>query len=270
MHCHLDFAGNALELAEAAARGGVGMLCATVEPAAYERAQRTFGPFPNVRVGLGLHPWWVADGRCGEADVALFERLAADAPVIAEVGLDFGHRFSGTEEAQVAAFERVLAACAAAVPGAVAAPGGAGAPLAACAAADGGGSSSRVISLHAVRAAGTVLDLLERFDLPARTACVFHWFSGTSDELRRAIDMGCLFSVGARMLATKRGRAYAKAIPADRLLLETDFPPEPAADASPGGQLRLLQEALAQLEELRGEPLAERIARTSRQLLGVR
>ena len=34
------------------------------------------------------------------------------------------------------------------------------------------------------------------------------------------------------MLATKRGREYARQIPLDRLLLETDAPAEPGAETS--------------------------------------
>ena len=48
------------------------------------------------------------------------------------------------------------------------------------------------------------------------------------------IRMGCWFSCGPMMMGVKRSREYAKLIPADKLLLETDFPPhdhraEPAA-----------------------------------------
>ncbi|WP_459612517.1 TatD family hydrolase [Corynebacterium urogenitale] len=36
--------------------------------------------------------------------------------------------------------------------------------------------------------------------------------------------LGGYVSVNPRMLETKRGRAYAKQVPSDRLLLETDLP----------------------------------------------
>ena len=116
---------------------------------------------------------------------------------LGEVGLDFAPRRDGTQERQLAAFERVASAC------------------------DQGG---KVVSIHAVRAATQVLDVLERHRSCERNVCIIHWFSGTSDELTRAVRLGCRFSVGTRMLATKRGRAYVRAIPPDRLLLETDLP----------------------------------------------
>ena len=85
------------------------------------------------------------------------------------------------------------------------------------------------------------------------------------------MKLGCFFSVGPHMLTSKRGRAYAQAIPRDRLLLETDEPPE-AGPAVPAGEFaRLLEGALDEIARLRREDpeaLAERIAHTSRDLLG--
>lgn len=131
----------------------------------------------------------------------------------------------------------------------------------------------KVVSLHAVRAVDDVLNVLERADAltaDAGNACIIHWFSGTSDQLTRARRVGCYFSVNPRMLDSKRGRAYAQAIPADRLLLETD---EPASEGAPWSAARVrgsLEETLTQLAALRGDDpaqLREQIAQTSRTLL---
>lgn len=65
-HCHLDFAGNAAELAAAYAACG-GALSGTCDPRDFDCACAMLVPYaPRVRVGLGLHPWWVADGTCGK------------------------------------------------------------------------------------------------------------------------------------------------------------------------------------------------------------
>ena len=111
-HCHLDFAGNAVELAAAYAACG-GALSGTCDPRDFDRVCAMLAPYaPRVRVGLGLHPWWVADGTCGEGEVALFERLAPAASLISEVGLDFQPRRADTRDAQIEAFERVCVAAA--------------------------------------------------------------------------------------------------------------------------------------------------------------
>ena len=243
MHCHLDFAPDARAAASSAAALGIGALSVTVTPAGYGRAARELASFSNVRVGLGLHPWWIADGMCGEDDVAAFERLAPDERFIGEVGLDFGGVRVAAREAQLAAFDRVAAAC------------------------SGGG---KVLSIHAVKAAGEALDVLERRGALAGNACIFHWFSGTSDELQRAVRAGCFFSINPRMLASKRGRAYAQAVPAERLLLETDAPSQPGEryDApAEAARLAAMLEALADLRRTPRDDLAARIARTGRELL---
>ena len=102
-------------------------------------------------------------------------------------------------------------------------------------------SRRKVVSFHTVRAAGLTLDLLERTGCLASCTCIFHWFSGTSDELHRALRGGCLVSVNEMMLRTRRGREYARQLPAERLLLETDLPPGEDVDFS-------AQEIRAQLE----------------------
>ena len=58
----------------------------------------------------------------------------------------------------------------------------------------------------------------------ARGRIVMHWFTGSAAEMRRAIDLGCYFSVNHTMLDDDRRRALVQAIPIDRLLTETDGP----------------------------------------------
>ena len=247
-HCHLDFAGNAAELAAAYAVCG-GALSGTCDPRDFERVRTMFAPFaPRVRVGLGLHPWWVADGTCGEGEVALFERLALGAPLISEVGLDFQPRREGTRDAQIEAFERV---CLAASRSSAEFP-------------------RRVMSIHSSAAAMCTLDVLERTGCLDACTCIFHWFSGSQEELNRAIEAGCLFSVNERMLKTKRGRAYARAIPEERLLIETDFPSKPTPMAIPQDVSPRLGRTMSLLAEARGADerlLAATVAATSERIL---
>lgn len=196
---------------EATALGLVLFDCG-VDPHDFARAKKRACGRSNIFAGIGLHPWWLADGRCGPAEVNLLCEVAAQERYIGEVGLDFSARFAGSEPLQIQALDRL---CDALVQS----------PLA-----------GRVISIHAVRSAGTVLDALESYGLltpsPNSPAIIFHWFSGTSNEFVHARNAGCYFSVNERMLATKRGCEYARQIPLDRLLLETDAPAEPNTETS--------------------------------------
>lgn len=202
MHVHLDLMTNGVEVARAAQDLGMGLFCTTVTPNDAVAARERFSCCPNVRVGAGLHPWWLADGTCGDADIELLKGLVAHSHYVGEVGLDAGKRGAASLELQTAAFERIMRAVSEH-------------PL-----------QGRVISIHAIRSVNRVLDILDRSGAIATSSCILHWFSGSSDELWRAVHLGCLFSINEHMLATKRGREYARILPDDRLLLETDAPPQ--------------------------------------------
>ncbi|WP_418740054.1 TatD family hydrolase [Enorma sp.] len=201
-HVHLDLMTNGVEVARAAQDLDMGLFCTTVTPNDAVAARERFSCCPNVRVGAGLHPWWLADGTCGDADIELLKGLVAHSRYVGEVGLDAGKRGAASLELQTAAFERIMRAVSEH-------------PL-----------QERVISIHAIRSVNRVLDILERSGAITTSSCILHWFSGSSDELWRAVHLGCLFSINEHMLATKRGREYARILPDDRLLLETDAPPQ--------------------------------------------
>lgn len=230
-HCHLDLMAYPDAVADEATTLGPSLFDCGVDPRDFARAKKRACNRSNIFAGIGLHPWWLADGRCGPAEINLLCEVAAQERLIGEVGLDFSARFAGSEPLQIQAFDRL---CDALVQH----------PLA-----------GRVISIHAVRSAGTVLDALESFGLltlsPNSPAIIFHWFSGTSNEFVRARNAGCYFSVNERMLATKRGREYARQIPLDRLLLETDAPAEPQADASARQLITSLKSASLHIAELK-------------------
>ncbi len=260
MHCHLSFAPDAFLLAKNLAKRSIGCFSVTVSPADYQAALHLATPVqderpddvslgrsgalsrePLVRVGAGLHPWWLADGRCTTNDAEVLVQLIETTPFVGEIGLDFARGRDASRDTQLAALELIVQACAT--------------------------QGNKLISLHAVQAAGTLLQVLERYGCAEKCTCILHWFSGSSDELTRAINLGCYFSVGQRMLASKRGRAYVLAIPRDRLLLETDLPSDDGSLDDASTIERSLVSTLEQLETLRGEKLAETIAHTSRLLL---
>ena len=230
-HCHLDLMAHPDAVADEATALGLGLFDCGVNPRDFSAANERACRQPSIIAGVGLHPWWLANGRYGPAEVNLLCEIAAQERYIGEVGLDFSARFAGSEPLQIQALDRL---CDALVQR----------PLA-----------ERVISIHAVRSAGTVLDILESHGLlipnPDSPVIIFHWFSGTSDELVRARDAGCYFSVNDRMLATKRGREYARQIPLDRLLLETDAPAEPNTETSAQSLIRSLARTSMRIASLK-------------------
>lgn len=246
MHVHLDLMTNGVEVARAAQDLGMGLFCTTVTPNDAVAALKRFSDYPNVRVGAGLHPWWLADGTCGDSDIELLKGLVAHSRYVGEVGLDAGKRGAASLGLQTAAFERIMRAVSEH-------------PL-----------QGRVISIHAIRSVSRVLDILEQTDTTATSSCILHWFSGSSDELWRAVHLGCLFSINEHMLATKRGREYARILPDDRLLLETDAPPQLNAPYELTALEHSLEATLNHLADLRHtdpNSLGASIAARSAQLL---
>lgn len=228
MHCHLGFFADPMAAARELEAAGVEALCATVTPAEFEHLRELgIEQCSNVHLGVGLHPWWVADGTCGEAEIARAAELAAAEHYVSEIGLDFSHGREEQGEEQIAAFECMLEAV------------------------QNGG---HVLSIHSVNAAGEVLYLLDKYGTCANNQVIFHWFSGSSYELMRARQLGCYFSVGVRMLETKRGRSYAQQIPPERLLLETDMPAsaEDGKEFTTDELIWALQDARDQIAMMRG------------------
>ena len=246
-HVHLDFMRNPREVAREAEALGLGMLAVTVTPEGYERMEAELAMAPNVRIGAGLHPWWAADGRCGSADRDHAVELARTSRFVGEIGLDLSpkHVPEGSLQTQLATFEAISRAAA-----------GSSDPMA-----------PKVLSIHSVRAAGLTLDVLERTGALGSCSCVFHWFSGTSDELHRAVRAGCWFSVNEMMLRTRRGREYARQLPGDRLLLETDLPPGEGVPFAAATIVAQLERTLDQLASIRGRDVRGLVRENTERLL---
>lgn len=76
----------------------------------------------------------------------------------------------------------------------------------------------RFVSLHSYDATHELLIELEQ--TPVVTP-VLHWWLGTQEDTRRAVELGCYFSVNP---AANRRVDLLSAIPLDRVLTETDHP----------------------------------------------
>ena len=194
-HTHLDLYPDLREAIAACNRRRTATLTVTTTPKAFERNRALADGSGFVRVGLGLHPQLVAER---SAEIALFEKLLPQSRYIGEVGLDAGPRHYRSIELQKSIFERILRMCAR--------------------------EGEKILSIHSVRAAKLVLDLLEHHFPQNKGTAVLHWFSGSVGQARRAVALGCYFSVNEWMLASQNGKRILREIPDDRLLTETDGP----------------------------------------------
>ncbi|MDP9607252.1 UNVERIFIED_ORG: TatD DNase family protein [Variovorax paradoxus] len=194
-HCHLDLYPDHAELIDECDREGVATLTVTTTPKAWARNRKMAAHAKHVRVALGLHPQLVGER---ESEIALFESLLSESRYVGEVGLDAGPRFYKTFAAQERVFERILRACAE--------------------------HGDKVLTVHSVRSVSKVLEHVEKSLPPGRGQVVLHWFTGSQSEARRAVDLGCYFSVNSEMLKGPRHRTLVEQLPVDRILTETDGP----------------------------------------------
>lgn len=225
-HCHIGWFADPASVAREAAQRGLGMLGVTVEPREFLAIRPTLRDERGVMLAAGLHPWWVQD----TTDCDSLLDSICDLRFIGEIGLDASPRHQGSWDAQLSAFEQICKACADSSE--VTAP--------------------KVLSIHAVRSASAVLDVLEATGAAERCRCVLHWFSGTTDELWRAAGLGCSFSLGENSMATRRGREYARILPIERILTETDLPEGKGAPATADTIVSSLTRAISDIAAVRG------------------
>ena len=192
-HCHLDLYPGALKLLPTVAARNAFTLVVTTSPRAWQATSRVFAGHENIKVAIGLHPE-VVDKKADER--ALLISCISKTRFVGEVGLDGSHRYEKTMSLQELILSEVLTECERV--------------------------GGKILSIHSRNAASRVLDLVE---LHCRESTpVLHWFSGTIKEARRAVALGCWFSVGPAMLRAANGRAILREIPMDRILPETDGP----------------------------------------------
>ena len=234
-HFHLGFVADAASFAHAVCEADGMVFAASVTTGEYRQTKASLGnaPYRGVKLAVGLHPWWAPKGEDElSQELAAFDAALPQTRFVGEVGLDFSKRRVGTQVAQLQAFEHIAHACAEA--------------------------GDKVLSVHCVSAYEDALRILETTGCFEACTCIFHWFSGSFPQLTKAMEQGCFFSVGERMLASKKGREYARALPLRRILLETDAPavrsPEtvhPHVEYAFESMQRELYGALGQIAELR-------------------
>lgn len=239
-HCHLDLYPDHQAAIDRCEREAVYTLAVTTTPKAWERNHKLASATKYVRAALGLHPQLV-ESRSHE--LALWKELVDGTRYVGEVGLDSGPKYFRSLDLQKQVFGEILDRCAE--------------------------LGDRILTIHSVRAVRLVLDMLEARFPSGRGKVVMHWFTGTPAELRRAIEIGCYFSVNFAMLEGDRRRALVAAIPLDRLLTETDGPfTQTSGQPSHPVDVSLAVLELARMHGIDGPAMARRIIGNLKAMIG--
>lgn len=194
-HCHLDLMNDMIGFINEIQHSNIGLFAVGTTPKAYSREVQFCKKSRNIYVGLGMHPQLVSSAY---SDIQLFESLFGKSCYIGEVGLDFSKEYVQTKKAQIEIFTEIIRLCE-----------------------QYGG---KVVSIHSLKAANTVIDILKKYKRKTNNKYIFHWFTGSTAQLEKAIEIGCYFSINPGMLKTKSGLEIIKKVPLDRILVETDAP----------------------------------------------
>lgn len=215
-HGHLDHSRTSDELA---ASGAVLAMTISLEEAALAAARHD----SHIVWGVGCHPRKVKAQESFDLDT--FTGLATQTAVVGEIGLDVGaHYGHASLERQLRTFRGVLKVVS---------------------------DMPRIVSIHSYRATGLVVSELQRNPVAVP---VLHWWTGTVEETREAVALGCYFSVHS---AVARQSKFRTMVPPERILLESDhgYADPPAAipcriewvEHLVGQQLRLCREDVRHL-----------------------
>jgi len=200
--------------------------------------------YPFVYASVGVHP-----GECGDmTDAALFElETLLDAPkvvALGEIGLDY-HYDAPPREVQRHWFSRQLELAA---------------------------RKGMPVIVHDREAHADVLDAVKRH--PGLTG-VFHCYSGSAQMAAELVDMGFYISFTGNITFKNARKApeVIKAIPLDRILIETDAPylaPEPyRGQLNHSGYVYRVAEAIAELRGLSFDEAAALTADNGRRLFRI-
>ncbi len=207
-HCHLDpmrYGGELPQvLARAHAAGVVGMTVIGTRAADSEAAAELAGRETGVVAAAGIHPNDVVAAEPDEWDRVT--RLVASGRVgaVGETGLDW-YRDAAPRDVQGDFFDRHIRLAQKL-----------GLPLV----------------VHTRDSVRDALDMLSTALARGPLSVVLHSFTGTAAEAAEAVSLGCCLGFAGMVTFRSAGdlREVATAVPADRLLVETDSPflsPEP-------------------------------------------
>ena len=198
-HCHYQFAEVPYAAVELARSEGVGYAVINgSSPADWADVAALAGRDPRNLPSFGLHPWDVPTAPAGWLDELRRVLLAHPAAGVGEMGLD--RWIEGFDPvAQEAAFRAQLALAV---------------------------ELDRPLTIHCVRAIGTLMDILRATALPRRGFLLHSW-NGPVELVPELARLGAYFSFSAHHLPERKAHLrvqFAVAIPPERILVETDAP----------------------------------------------
>jgi TatD DNase family protein len=243
-HCHIHSQDYSLDPDEVILRaqdvGVMSMVCIGTTALDSEKAVEFASSRDGLYASIGLHPH---DAKLGEDDFEILASLMSEEKVVAvgECGLDYFYENSSKIDQERALRYQIELAL----------------------------SFQKPIVFH-VREA--FADFWPIFDSYSGIKGVVHSFTGTREEMEQAIERGLYIGINGIMTFTKNSSQLetTKAIPLERLLLETDSPyltPNPKRGTiNEPANVELVAEFLSRLREVSVTTLSEATTGNARAL----
>lgn len=242
-HCHLHdrrVTDADAQIARARAAGVNGFLLAGVEPSGWEDERRIASAHPDVLMAFGVHPQLVAE--IDDPDPLIAQLSAEGAAAIGEIGLDGMEERKQTLTLQERAFRAQLAFAR---------------------------DHKLPVVLHVLRAHQRALEVLRDDGVPGG---VLHSCSASADQVREYLRLGLYVSFAGTVCNPNARKVHdaARAVPSERLLVETDAPfqtplPHRPAQNEPAFLVAIV-DALAKIRGERPELLALKTETNARRL----
>ncbi|WP_409275849.1 Qat anti-phage system TatD family nuclease QatD [Neobacillus sp. SCS-31] len=191
-HVHLDLYTNTIEIIREIEINKSYTIAVTNLPVLYEKAIKIYPNSKYVRFAAGLHPELV--GKFPEQIPKLYESIK-ESRYIGEIGLDFSNENIIYKELQLEVFKQTMDIC--------------------------NSIGNKIVNIHSRGATSKVIEIVgSEFN----GQVILHWFSGSIEDLKKAIHNGYFLSVNMNMLKTVSGQKIVNNIPLDRILIESDGP----------------------------------------------
>jgi len=244
VHCHLNdrrFKGDLDDVVEKAKKAEVAIVNSTVELKEIAQALEYISRYDNVYLTIGCSPTEV-DREAIEKIMSEIRENKGKIIGVGEVGLDYYWVKEGEKhEQQKKNFRRFIEL-----------------------------SSELKLPLivHSRESNRDILEILKHHGKPA----LMHCFSGTVEEAKEFINLGCLISIPTSLMHSKSKQDVAEAIPLDSIVLETDapyLPPTPKTRNEPAN-VAVSAIRIAELKNVGVDVVKEATTRNAKNFFGIR
>jgi TatD DNase family protein len=196
----------------------------------------------KIYPATGIHPGWI-DVSTVDADLRFIEENISKVVAVGEIGLDYWYKAVRKEEEKKAlqrdTFRRLLEIAK---------------------------KHHKPVSIHSRGAWPDCANITIETGLKS---AVFHWFTGSLDNLKKILDQGYYVSATPAAAYSKEHRAVIENTPLEQILLETDSPVSYQGEASDPSYVLKALASVAELKKEKQETVAEKTTENAKTVFGL-